>query len=182
MKTIKKSVYGHNALASIHKFMAVILFTLVIVGCSKDDNGDAPAGDSVYSGTGNFDFSGDFNESFKGIVDKTKIGEQNGVQNLPMSFLDNQGRGLLVSISAPKIQPRTYDLKDFDTATNEAGFASIVLSGERYGSDAVGGKGTVTIINVSHKNINGSVSMRLARPLNTADTVMVVGSFELKSN
>lgn len=167
---------------AIRKFMVTTILIMVLVGCSKSDDGEDIVSDSVYSGTGSFAFTGDFNESFNGNVDRTKIGEQNGVQMLPMSFVDSQGRGLLVSVSAPKIIPRKYTLKDFDTSTNEAGFASIVLNGERYGSDAIGGKGTVTITTVSSKKISGSVAMRLARPLNTADTVLVVGSFELKSN
>jgi len=166
----------------VEKLMITTILIIVLLGCSKDDNSGGPVADSIYSGTGNFTFTGDFNESFIGNVENTKIGEQNGVQMLPMSFVDSQGRGLMVSVTAPKIISQTYNLQSFDAATNEAGFASIVLSGERYGSDAIGGKGSVTISAVSNKKISGSVAMRLARPLNTADTVVVVGSFELKSN
>lgn len=174
---------GSMVLKSMQKIIAIALLAMVIICCSKEgEPNEIPAGDSEYSGIGNFAFTGDFNQNFQGNIKKTKVGEQNGVQNLPMSFVDNTGKELFMSISGPKIEPRTYELQDFDTATNEAGFASIMLSGERYGSDAIGGKGTITIIAASKKKINGSVNMRLARPLNTADTVKVVGSFELKAN
>lgn len=180
---INQDKIGTMVSKSMQKILITALYVFVIVSCGKgDDPNETSAGDSVYSGFGNFAFTGDFVESFKADVKKAKVGEQNGVQNLPMSFIDSQGRELFMSISGPNIEPRTYELQDFDTASNEAGFASIVLSGERYGSDAIGGKGTVTILTANNKNINGSVNMRLARPLNTADTVMVVGSFELKAN
>ena len=70
-----------------------------------------------------------------------------------------------------------YTLKDITSG----GYAGILLEGEIYDSGAIGGKGTVTINTLNAKEIKAVVNMRLARPLNTADTVMVIGSFQLKS-
>ena len=182
MKTKTKPIEANHGNKIFKKFLAlttVILLVSIVSGCSKEDNGGVQATDATYSGTGNFNFSGDFTMTFTGSVENTKIVQvADGPESLGMSFVNAQGQELFIGLRSAKIQARAYTMKEL---TSSEGYAGIVLSGEVYDSGATGGKGTVTITTVTNKNIKGAVDMRLARPLNTADTVMVVGSFDLKA-
>lgn len=159
----------------IRIILMVVWFSSFMLNCSKDD---VPASESVYSGTGNFNFTGDFNMTFIGNVENAKIEKITNGESLPLSFKDNQGKEFFIGIrDNPKIQARSYTMEDLTTE----GYAGIELSGEIYDSGSIGGTGTVTITTLNSSKIAGSVDMNLARPLNTADTVVVKGSFELKA-
>jgi hypothetical protein len=167
-----------NKSNSIFAFSVMMLFVTIIAACSKNDEGHIT--DSVYSGTGNFNFSGDFNESFIGTVQSTQISGSNGVELLPLSFINSQGKELFIGLKSAKMEARAYNMKDFGSE----GYAVYRFSTglfESYDTGALGGEGIVTIDKINGSQINGSVDMRLARPLNTADTVIVTGSFQLKA-
>lgn len=151
------------------------LFLVVLSGCQKDDGG--PVTDSIYSGTGNFNFSGDYNESYSGSVQSTQVSSANGIELLPLSFIDGQGRELFIGLKSTRLESRAYDMKNIDSE----GYAVFEFPTGLYDTGAIGGNGTVTITTINGATIKGSVNLRLARPLNTADTVIVMGSFQLKS-
>ena len=157
--------------------LMVLLFGSFSLGCSKDSGEDTAVTDSVYSGTGNFNFTGDFDMTFIGNITGAKITSGSNGESIPLSFVDSQGKIFFIGLrDDPKMEARTYTMKDIFTE----GYASIELSGELYDSGAIGGKGTVTISVLNSSEIKGTVAMKLARPLNTADTVIVNGSFQLK--
>lgn len=155
---------------------AVLLLSTLLINCSTDEV--APASESVFSGTGNFNFAGDFNMTFIGAVSNARIAQISNGESLPLSFIDNQGQELFIGLrDNPRITTRPYTMEDLTTE----GYAAIELSGEVYDTGSIGGTGTVTLTKVNAGEINGMVDMKLARPLNTADTVVVKGSFELRS-
>lgn len=176
MKT-KQIKIGSMEWRTVQNFMVIALFFIVVMSCSKEDEGGGAITDSIYSGTGNFNFSGDFNESFLGNVQSTKISEMNGIELLPLNFRNSQGKELFIGLKSTKIEARAYNMKEIDAE----GYSAIQFTTGLYDSGAIGGKGTVTITAINGNKINGSVDMRLARPLNTADTVIVKGSFQLKA-
>lgn len=153
----------------------LICAAMMIIACSKNDEGLAT--DAVYSGTGNFDFTGDYNDSFSGNVQNVKITVSNEFELLPLSFINNQGKELFIGLQSSKLEARVYTMKEIDSE----GYAAYQFSTGLYDTGAIGGKGKVTIQKINGSEINGSVDMRLARPLNTADTVVVKGSFQLKA-
>jgi hypothetical protein len=157
------------------KIAIFLLFIMIFTGCSKEDGGSIL--DSAYSGTGNFNFTGDFDMTFIGNVTGAEITSGSNGESIPLSFVDSQGKIFFIGLrDNPKIEARTYTMEDIFTE----GYASIELSGELYDSGAIGGTGTVTISTLNSGQIKGTVDMKLARPLNTADTVIVKGSFQLK--
>ena len=154
-----------------------MLIGSVTLGCTTDEGPSAL--DSVYSGAGSFNFTGDYNFTFQGNVSNARIEEINSRESLPLSFTDNQGRELFVGLRGnPNLSARTYNAEDLLSE----GFVGITLEGEVYDSGSIGGIGTVTLTKLSGKEILGRVDLRLARPLNTADTVLVKGTFELEAN
>ncbi len=171
MKTYQLKKQLHYRLALVFIF-ALITLTL---SCSKTDEG--PAVDSVYSGNGNFIFTGDYNENFSGTVSNTGIQQTNGIELLPLSFRNTQGKELFIGLKSSKLEARAYTMKEIDAE----GYAGYQFANGLYDTGAIGGKGTVTITNINSKEIKGSVDMKLARPLNTADTVIVKGTFQLKA-
>ena len=164
---------------TVQKLMITLALALLFLGCTKGNPiEEEPVGDSVYSGSGNFDFSGDFDMTFVGNVTDTKITKITNGESLPLTFKDAQGKELFIGLrDSEQLSVGKYTLKEITSG----GYAGILLEGEIYDSGAIGGKGTVTINTLNAKEIKAVVNMRLARPLNTADTVMVIGSFQLKS-
>ncbi len=171
MKTKK----NFNGMSRILGIVMMLLLLNVFLGCSKEDDGSIV--DSIYSGSGSFNFTGDYNQTFSGDVESTKISTSNGIESLPFSFIDNQGEELFIGLRSDKIEAKTYNMKEIDSE----GYAAFQFSTGLYDTGAIGGKGTVKINKINNSQISGSVDMRLARPLNTADTVIVKGSFQLKS-
>lgn len=159
-------------------FVTSIIFalTILMLSCSKTDEG--PVIDTSYSGNGNFTFSGDYNEPFNGTVSNTGIQQNNGIELLPLSFVNTLGQELFIGLKSGKLEARSYTMKEIDAE----GYSGFQFPNGLYDTGAKGGKGTVTISNITSKEIKGSVDMRLARPLNTADTVIVKGTFLLKAN
>jgi hypothetical protein len=156
------------------KGIVLALFLIMLLGCSKE--GEGPVGDSEYSGTGSFTFTGDYNESFNGSV-STQVTDQNGQELLPLSFINDQGEELFIGLRSSQIEARDYAMKEIDSE----GYGVYQFPAGLYDTGAIGGKGTVTLTKLNGDEIKGTVDMRLARPLNTADTVIVKGSFQLKS-
>ncbi len=154
----------------------IIAGFMILTACSTDE---PSASDSVYSGSGSFNFTGDYNMVFQGNVSQTRIEELSSAQSLPLSFIDNQGREFFIGLRGnPDLGARTYKTEDL---LSEA-FAGITLDQEIYDSGAKGGTGTVTLSRLNGKEIIGRVELRLARALNTADTVLVKGNFDLRAD
>lgn len=159
----------------ILKVVLVIALSAFVSSCSK--SGDDPVGDGVYSGSGNFTFTGDYNESFSGTISNASIQRSNGIELLPLEFRNSQGQELFIGLKSTVLEVRTYTIKEFD----DEGYAGMTFPNGLYDTGAIGGKGTVNLTSVNGREIKGTVDMRLARPLNTADTVIVKGNFALKS-
>jgi hypothetical protein len=172
MKTTKSKQKNINLI--IKRFITIFLFSIAITSCSKDDNANDGLAFS-YSGNGNFNFTGDFNMSYSGSADNVQIAQTNGQESIPISFFDSQGKEFFIGLRGMPLETRAYTMKTL----GDEGYSAIVLEGNIYDSGAIGGKGTVTISTLNKNKIKGSVDMRLARPLNTADTVIVKGTFEL---
>ncbi|WP_430965025.1 hypothetical protein [Spongiimicrobium sp. 2-473A-2-J] len=165
-----------NILTTTRGILTVLLLSVLLINCSTDEVGSAS--ESAFFGTGNFNFTGDFNMSFVGEVSNARIAQISNGESLPLSFIDSQGKEFFIGLrDNPRIGARAYTMEDLTTE----GYAGIELSGEVYDTGSIGGTGTVTLTTVNSSEISGSVDMKLARPLNTADTVVVKGSFQLRS-
>lgn len=170
----------HNKMIKNHTVKWFVLVGLVIgllSNCSKDNTSDEGGYATAYSGTGNFNFTGDFNLTYSGQADNIKITSVEGLESLPITFIDNLGKEIFIGLRSTTLEIRTYTMKEL----NSEGYAATILEGELYDSGALGGMGTVSLNILNRNKIKGTVDMRLARPLNTADTVIVKGTFELNA-
>ena len=166
---LRRSIWANRSI------IVIILLFSIFLSCSKDIG---PITDKTYSGTCSFTFSGDFNEVYNGSAENTEIIKFEGGESLAINFIDSQERVFFIGIRGSKLKEQNYTMDDIGSE----GYAGIQLSDNVYDTGAIGGNGTVNITALNSKVINGTVDMKLARPLNTADTVIVKGSFQLKSN
>ncbi len=149
----------------------LVLLGLFCVGCNKDEI----RGGSVYSGSANFNITGDTTLTFYGTTDDFAIQIENNTEFFPLTFTNDDNLSVFFGIrDIPKIKAQVYSISDITSG----GWTAIFL-GNNLLFDSKSGDVKITTLNAN--KINGSVNLVLSAPFSFGNDLTVKGTFELEA-